>query len=67
MRKTYISIYVPELQDNFQALWNNQEQPNQGDIIKVQNPLYGNITYYAEILSVCKEDYQMKARDFMCV
>ena len=67
MRNYCLSIYIPELQDRFQALWSKQNQPKIGDIIKVSNMFYGDIIYYAEILKVETGFHEMKARDFCCV
>ena len=59
-----LAIYVPELGENYNAIWKEKDKPQIGDIIIVSNPLYSEISYYAEILNINKTTEEPRARDF---
>lgn len=64
MENIRLSIYIPELSENYNAIWKSQTEPKIGDIVKVNSQIEDSNIYYAEILNIFHSTEEPKFRDF---
>lgn len=65
MENIRLSIYIPELRENYNAIWKGETTPKIGDIIKVHTQINDTIIYYAVILNIDTSTEEPKFRDFL--
>ena len=65
MKNIRLTIYIPELGANYNAIWKSKNKPNIGDIVKVNTQIDNNNIYYAEILNIYTSNEEPKFGDFL--